>query len=58
MPKDHLARIIRIHHECSTMAELHEETRVLFESITAEARRSRAAALALKKFTKKAHPRR
>jgi hypothetical protein len=56
MPKDHVARIARIHSACSTMAELHEQTRLLYESITAEARRVRAASRALK-YSKKAAPR-
>jgi hypothetical protein len=57
MPKDHVARIVRIHQACSTMAQLQEQTRLLSEAITAEARRTRAADRALK-YPKKAIPHR
>jgi hypothetical protein len=56
MLEGHVVRIARIQQACTTMAELHEETRLLYEPITAEARRARAAARTLKHH-KKAVPR-
>jgi hypothetical protein len=48
MIKGHAVRIARIHQACATMEELHQQTRALYDSITAEARRTRAVAQTLK----------
>jgi hypothetical protein len=57
MPHGHVDRVARIRQACSTMEELHEQTRLLYESITAEARRTRAVA-PQRKYPKKIRPRR
>lgn len=57
MRKGHAAQMVRPVPPCSTLEELHQETRRLYESIAEEAQRARIAARELK-YPKKAGPRR
>jgi hypothetical protein len=43
MPKAHAVRIERTPGVCFTLEQLYEETRLLYDAITAEARRGRLA---------------